>query len=212
MEKNLYPLCGYEIKTPSWVQKMSEIPGTLITKSLDHIIGATPLPIRYEAQIPQRWLASDPGFYILLRNFSPNQQLDLPWILQPNQYQFRPKFPARTIESVCVILHHSDQFPTWEEIQNKFSGKTIIWTCYSMKTFPPWPREHYLNMYDALFHEGQIADSFYDLNYWQFDTLSPLHVHLLQNSSKMLNEPNECNKQVKYTKLRSTYYGEFNIV
>ncbi len=188
MEEKFYTLSGANHPVEDWVQLLNETSNVFYSKSYQDIIGMTKFPVRYWNQIPQRWLDKDPGFKILLRA---NIELEtLPaWILRPNEYCLKCTNKNESRE-MLIITHHSNQFLDWEDLKQKFSGFNLSWTCYAVTKLPSWPEECYLNMYDALFHENLVFGSFYDINYWQNDTLGPLHIHLLQNAVTCRNIEN----------------------
>ena len=185
-QKRFYTLSGNELLVEPWVQKINAANNVFQTNTYEDLVGASSHPFFYWHQIPPRLLKEDPGFKILLRRNVEKEKL-LPWVLNANQYCFCPQKQDENPKRMLLITHHSVTFPDWEKLRFLFQGVELSWTCYAVSRRPNWPEEAYTNMYDYLFHEDLKIDSFYDINYWQNDTLSPLHIHLLQNGVSCRN-------------------------
>ena len=207
MDQNTYPLCGKNKNLKSWVQKINEGNSSFNQKDLVDLQGASINPLRFNKDVPLRWLDSDPGFYILLRD---KVQQKPKWFLNPNEYSFVPNKSLKTnsdYKKVLIITHHQPSSSSWAQIESTYPCAEIFWTSYSLKSYKPkWPEIRFLNSFDILFGRNLGFDAFFDDYYWQEDTLSPIHIHLLHNKASMLNRNY---RGLQGEIFRKTFYGDF---
>ncbi len=206
MEKSLYPLCGSNIPLESWVQPLHESANVFNISTNEDIIGAGPHPLRYWRQVPSRWFKEDPGFKILLRDKCIDKSVVPKWFIPPERYSFEPLENKTESGTLLIICHHNTPMFKWEEIQENYKNFHLIWTGYALDELPDWPENHFYGFRDILFSARPICNAFIDINYWQRDTLSPLHIHLLHTGVKLMN----LSRTIQARQLiRTTFYGSY---
>lgn len=196
---------------------LKDRPDLLFATDDSDLVSATPRPLLYYHQLPLRWLNADPGFFILLR--APTQNVLPEWIIPPkdltNQsppfYTFSSTKNPNKVKRVLIVTHHQTSQLTWKNFETKFPDADIRWVSYSnTNPLPPWPNEMRLDYRLFCYHPDWVPDVVYDINYWQGDTLSPLHIHALALGAK-LEPTNQYDEDLKPRKVFITWYGSWNI-
>ena len=215
-KKNFYPLIGTEQAIEKWVVTLKDRPDLLFGTEDTDLISASPRPLLYFHQLPLRWLKEDPGFLIFLR-----APVDSPlprWIIPPkvSKDQKRPYYlfesltkPQKEIHRVLIMNHHETSLKTWQEIESIYSHLDIRWLSYAC-TAPAWPLEQRIDYRQFCYHPNWMPDVVLDVNYWQGDTLSPLHLHALHSGAK-LDSRHEFHETHKPTCMYPTWYGQWNV-
>jgi hypothetical protein len=215
-KKNFYPLIGTEQGLEKWVVTLKDRPDLLFGTDDTDLISASPRPLLYFHQLPLRWLREDPGFLIFLR-----APVDSPlprWIISPkvSKDQRRPYYifesltkPQKEIHRVLIMNHHHTSLKTWEEIQSPYVGLDIRWLSYAC-TAPVWPLEQKIDYRQFCYHPSWVPDVVFDVNYWQGDTLSPLHLHALHSGAK-LDSSHEFHEIDAPTCIYATWYGQWKV-
>lgn len=195
----MYHLTGPESELPPWIETHSH---PRISET-EYLRPATVLPLRYFHEVPEIWKEFDPGFYILLRDDVSKDSLP-PWILLPEKYAFCPmNFPARPGPAL-FLAHHSFEPLPWENLLEMFALEDAYWVSYA-GVVPDWPEARRLDGARILASPRTVFSEFIDLSVWKGDTLSPLHVHLLQNRVSWRNP------RIKSGVKVSAGYGEWRL-
>lgn len=213
--KNFYPLIGPEQVLEDWVVTLKDRPDLLFgTKDTDYI-SASPRPILYFEQLPLRWLKSNPGFLVFLRQ--PLETELPPWIIPPkiSSIQAPPYFTFESTRSslspkrVLIINHHVTSLEKWENLESKYPGTDVRWINYSCQA-PPWPEHKKIEHRQFCYHPDWAPDVIYDLNYGQGDTISPVHLHSLHSGARLEVKP-QFDEHLTPTKVFKMWYGTWKV-
>jgi hypothetical protein len=199
MDARFYRLSGSEF--PAWVQTGRDKP---LSAAFEHLMPATPWPLRLLAEIPSEWLKSDPGFPILVREALPKGSP--PWLIAPERYTLRT--PAADLTKPGIIIcHHLSNCPRWHTLTEGLS-QPPFWTAYGMPRLPDWPKELFLHPYELIQDLRRPLAWMHDLAPWGADTIGPVQLKLLHGRARWREPYRPAGLE---TQRRETFYGIWSI-
>lgn len=168
-------------------------PPVRLTGSINDWNSMSMLDMRWSYQLLSSEILKDPGYPIFLRNHD-NSLLKRSWIYQPQEYCFRQALiktrPVRRKPKVLLLIHHDIKKVDFEAIELRFASCEVYWTGYGLKQIPKLNNQKFIKPVGFLFEQLWRPEYFFDINWWKGDTLSPIHLSLLHNQIKCLNEMN----------------------
>lgn len=214
---NTFHLIGNESTLPDWVVKLKQRPDLnyIFNQNEDLVITASPWPLLKSDQLPQDWLLKDPGFPILLRNFSVATADNRPWIFLPfiagvtfqRLYLLRTA-PKKSIKKTLVILRSSQahlvelflkRYPQ-REVRFIFLDRPYNYVPESALEF-----KKELYFYQSHWRPDSVLSPAFD----EVDTYTPYHLHSLHLGAFL--EDMACEEVTKPIASRKCWYGDWEL-
>lgn len=182
-----YNLIGAEVPLDPWVITYQDLPPELPTISHHtKVIPAMRWPLLFFHQIPERFLKSDPGFPILLRQEIQSNNLPC-WIknpIIPDTKDHKDKYCISTIknDSPQTILFVVSQAISvdWPTLKELHPAKRHFWIWLGVDARPALPIEYEMTFIDITYFKKITPDHLVDLNFGQLDTYGAIHLYCLR--------------------------------
>lgn len=189
--KRYYDLIGCDLPLEKWVITYEDlVPTYPMIDKISDMVSATPWPILWDYQIPERLLAEDPGFPILLRN-EPEKKLP-PWCYRPllpwsssasGRYLIRTPAIEHPQRVLFVLSAKVDQ--NWESLCLNYPGLEHRWIYLGDCQESVPDLAHQISLSEIIYFNDYRPDLLVDLSFGILDTYTLLHLYCLQQGAAL---------------------------
>ena len=211
--KDTYFLIGNKNPIPDWVVTVKQRPDlTFSFNGIDDpLISASPWPLLHSNQLPLSWAENNPGFPILLRDYSLQTGENKPWIYlpslphHPTPKTYRLRTPMKASVKRTLIILKLDQMKEAEATEAQFPEREFKYLFLDrparfLTTDPKeFKKEHYC------FQTTWLPDSVISLAFGEKETYTPYHLHSLHLGACLEQTPQ--NEKFKTGQSKQCWYG-----
>jgi hypothetical protein len=211
--KTSFLLSGNE-QLPEWVVKVSQRPDLSFSfneADSPFLMGA-PWPIIASSQLPFAWLDKDPGFPVLLRDFSVEVAQNRSWIYLPahpdalfeRSYWFRSNKKLKIESSLIIFFSYQEQAA--EEIASRYPERDFRFVMIDRSRSSETLRTNEFQRELYFYQTHWRPDSVFNLAFNKQESFSPWVLMALHQGAILEN-----NYEPKLTphRMRKTWYGDW---